>query len=64
MTQTQASAIIAELSGLAARAQEMTRDHEEYVRMTVAALRLAGASWRDVGEALGTSKQAAWERFG
>ena len=25
--------------------------------------RVAGCSWTEVGEALGTSKQAAWERF-
>lgn len=29
----------------------------------VAAARKAGASWGDVGKALGITRQAAWERF-
>ena len=29
----------------------------------VGALRKRGASWRAIGEALGISRQAAWERF-
>ena len=30
-------------------------------QLTVRAARLAGASWSAIGQALGTSKQAAWE---
>jgi len=32
-------------------------------RTQVAAARDAGASWEEIGEALGTSRQAAWEYF-
>jgi hypothetical protein len=33
------------------------------LRDQVGRARQAGCSWTEVGEALGTTKQAAWERF-
>lgn len=33
-------------------------------RRIVLAARLDGYSWTQIGDALGVSKQAAWERFG
>jgi hypothetical protein len=36
---------------------------ERRLRAAVTAARDAGLSWEDVGDALGTSKQAAWSRF-
>jgi hypothetical protein len=41
------------------------RAHEDRkVTDLVLAARAAGASWQMIGEALGMSKQAAWERYG
>src|SRR2546427_339677 len=40
-------------------AQEARKRLDEYVRRA----RLAGASWQAIGTALGTTRQAAWERF-
>lgn len=37
---------------------------DDVERATVAAARAHGASWSEVGAALGISKQAAWLRFG
>jgi hypothetical protein len=36
---------------------------EQKVIDLIAAAREAGASWQMIGDALGMSKQAAWERF-
>jgi len=36
---------------------------DKVMRDVVGRAREAGCSWTEVGEALGTSKQAAWERF-
>lgn len=36
---------------------------EKSLRDQVAALRAKGTAWARIGEALGTSRQAAWERF-
>lgn len=36
---------------------------DKLLREQVQLARHAGCSWSEVGEALGTSKQAAWERF-
>ncbi len=43
---------------------DLAQKIESHVERYVQALRGRGVSWRDVGEALGTSRQAAWERFG
>jgi len=36
---------------------------EKMLREQVRAARQTGRSWSEVGDALGTTKQAAWERF-
>jgi hypothetical protein len=36
---------------------------EKVLRDQVGRARASGCSWTEIGEALGTSKQAAWERF-
>jgi hypothetical protein len=36
---------------------------EKVLRDQVRRARESGCSWTEIGEALGTSKQAAWERF-
>lgn len=37
---------------------------ESTLPVAVTAARAEGASWDQIGRALGTSRQAAWERFG
>ena len=44
-----------------ARGVEQAR--EKVLRDQVRRARESGCSWTEIGEALGTSKQAAWERF-
>lgn len=39
------------------------QDLEDLLLAVVADMRQSGASWTDVGEALGMSRQAAWEKF-
>lgn len=39
-------------------------DSERELRRTVVEARRAGATWREVGEVLGVSRQAAYDRFG
>jgi hypothetical protein len=36
---------------------------DKVLREQVRRARRAGCSWSDIGQALGTTKQAAWERF-
>jgi hypothetical protein len=36
---------------------------EKLIRQTVADARQGGCSWAEIGDALGISKQSAWERF-
>jgi hypothetical protein len=36
---------------------------EKLLYQSVHAARAAGHSWADIGKAMGTTKQAAWERF-
>lgn len=43
-----------------AEAREMV---EEHLRRWVSAARLRGISWASIGDALGMSRQSAWERF-
>jgi uncharacterized NAD(P)/FAD-binding protein YdhS len=50
------------LDGLRA-ARGIERALDKVMRDAVRRAREAGCSWTDVGDALGTSKQAAWERF-
>ncbi len=48
------------LYGLSYLRQVLAEAETAYVR----AAREAGASWETIGEALGVTKAAAWERFG
>jgi hypothetical protein len=52
--------------GLAAvaAAQDRVRDAEEALRHAVERARAAGHTWQDLGDVLGTSRQAAFQRFG
>jgi hypothetical protein len=47
-----------------ARALGQLEAAREHLRHKVKRAVEAGASWADIGEALGVSRQAAWERFG
>ena len=53
----------AELSDLIARAKDLARA-EDRVDKAVRSSRVTGASWSQIGDALGISRQAAQERFG
>jgi hypothetical protein len=44
-------------------ARGVERALDKLLREQVHQARAAGCSWTEVGAALGTSKQAAWERF-
>ena len=44
-------------------AQGVEKAIDKVLREQVRRARNAGCSWSDIGEALGTTKQAAWERF-
>lgn len=52
--------------GLAAvaEARERARDAEDALRRAVDAARTRGHTWQEIGEVLGTSRQAAFQRFG
>ncbi|MCT2582625.1 DUF3887 domain-containing protein [Actinophytocola gossypii] len=47
-----------------ARARDHARRAEEVLRRSVERARAAGHTWQEVGEALGISRQAAFQRFG
>jgi hypothetical protein len=53
-------------NGLAAvvEARERARDAEEALRLAVERARQRGHTWQEIGEVLGTSRQAAFQRFG
>jgi hypothetical protein len=59
-----ASELLAELAFESEGWREIVLNHEAWVLSTVAVLRAADASWADIADALGISKQAAWEKFG
>jgi hypothetical protein len=44
-------------------ARSVERALDKVLREQVQRARDAGCSWSEVGQALGTSKQSAWERF-
>ncbi|HEY0449801.1 MAG TPA: hypothetical protein VGD70_11820, partial [Actinophytocola sp.] len=46
------------------RAREQARSAEEALRQAVERARDAGHTWQEIGEVLGTSRQAAFQRFG
>ncbi len=50
--------------GAVAAARELSVVAEAAMQTAVDRARAAGQSWRDIGEALGTSRQAAFQRFG
>jgi hypothetical protein len=52
-----------ELLTVLARIQAKTSHADAAVHRHVAILRERGISWTRIGQALGVSKQAAWERF-
>ncbi len=52
-----------ELLASLARVQALVSQVDAAVHDHVDALRARGISWTRIGEALGVSKQAAWERF-
>lgn len=45
------------------RGHGIERALDKVLRDQVRRARQEGCSWTEIGEALGTSKQAAWERF-
>lgn len=45
-------------------ARELTLRSEDAVRDAVTHVRSAGATWQEIGDVLGTSRQAAFQRFG
>jgi hypothetical protein len=47
-----------------AAARDLASTVEEALRATVSAARTAGHTWQEIGEVLGTSRQAAFQRFG
>lgn len=47
-----------------AAALAAVREAEEHLRQTVEAARSSGHTWAELGEVLGTSRQAAFQRFG
>lgn len=51
------------LDGVVA-ARELRRLTELAMRRAVERARVAGATWQDIGQALGASRQAAFQRFG
>lgn len=50
--------------GAVAAAQDRARDAEEALRQAVEQARTAGHTWQEIGDVLGTSRQAAFQRFG
>jgi hypothetical protein len=46
------------------QAQALARSAEEELTMSVARAREAGHTWAEIGQVLGTSRQAAFQRFG
>jgi hypothetical protein len=50
--------------GAVAAARELSAAAEMALQASVDRARAAGQSWRDIGEALGTTRQAAFQRFG
>lgn len=43
--------------------QERINEMQSYIAPLVRQARATGASWSAIGEALGISKQAAWDQF-
>jgi ATP-dependent Clp protease ATP-binding subunit ClpX len=52
-----------ELVSFLGNVAKVTTDIDRHLKATIDVLRDRGLSWMKIGEALGTSRQAAWERF-
>jgi len=61
---TEALAHLSELAAARAEARRVVDGLEEEIEVAVAHLRVDGASWAQVGRALGISRQGARQRFG
>lgn len=61
MTKTKppVDALLTELGKVSGQIHVLDEDRDEMIR----AARAAGASWEKIGDAMGVSKQAAWERY-
>lgn len=62
MTETDSSALeemLAKLGEVSGEIHELDSDRDAILK----AARHAGATWVQIGEAMGISKQSAWERF-
>jgi uncharacterized NAD(P)/FAD-binding protein YdhS len=46
------------------RAREQLDNTQTAISALVAEARARGASWQGIGDALGITRQSAWERFG
>jgi hypothetical protein len=46
------------------QAVEAAANHKRYIDELVGQARDEGASWKEIGTALGVTYQAAWERYG
>jgi hypothetical protein len=45
-------------------ADEVRRSLEDDIAASVRRLHMRGLSWADIGALIGTTRQAAWERYG
>ena len=52
-----------ELTAQLKNAGQLTADLDQRLKKTVDELRSRGYTWAQIGKVLGTSRQAAWERF-
>jgi hypothetical protein len=52
-----------ELISYLSNVTKVTTSIDNHLKTTVDVLRERGLSWNAIGDALGTSRQAAWERF-
>jgi hypothetical protein len=46
------------------QAREAHANHQRYLDELVTQARNEGASWKEIGQALGVTYQSAWERYG
>jgi hypothetical protein len=60
----QASRSFVENQGSVGAAHELSAAADEALQASVDRARAAGQSWREIGDVLGTSRQAAFQRFG
>ena len=58
-----AEASTEELVAYLGNAAKITSGIDQHLKETVEVLRTRGQTWEQIGAALGTTRQAAWERF-